>query len=70
MPTKRLEETHYPSLTLGHPHSSCKDISIVGLDLKIYGLDEIKGNKLPIAAVVSLALTLDLPRSFPSVGRS
>lgn len=48
-----LEGTNYPSLTSGHPESSCTDILIVGLHVKVYGLDEIKGSKLPIAAVVS-----------------
>lgn len=48
-----LEGTHYPSLTGGHPDSSCTDISIVGLHVKVYGLEEIEGSNLPIAAVVS-----------------
>lgn len=45
-------DTDYPTLDLGHPHASCKDVSIVGLNVKIYGLEEIKHSSLPIAAVV------------------
>lgn len=53
MSTPVLEGTDYPSLTGGHRESSCTDISIVGLHVKVYGLNEIEGSKLPIAAVVS-----------------
>ncbi|CAD6572983.1 MAG: hypothetical protein TREMPRED_000703 [Tremellales sp. Tagirdzhanova-0007] len=48
------EHTHYPTLTLSHSDVSCKDVSIVGLDVKVYGLEEIKHNSLPIAAVIAL----------------
>lgn len=32
---------------------SCTVVHIVGLKLHVYGLEEIKGSELPIAAVVS-----------------
>nr|XP_031861474.1 uncharacterized protein CI109_003078 [Kwoniella shandongensis]KAA5528546.1 hypothetical protein CI109_003078 [Kwoniella shandongensis] len=38
---------------LGHPEVSEKDLSIVGLDLKVYGLDEIKDSKLPVAVLIA-----------------
>ena len=44
--------TQHDSMDLGYPHVSVIDISIVGLQLKIYGLEEIKGSNLPVAAVV------------------
>ncbi|KAL7421065.1 hypothetical protein Q5752_003949 [Cryptotrichosporon argae] len=44
----------YPSLNLGHPAVSETDVSIVGLDLKVYGLDEIRGSTLPLAVVIAL----------------
>jgi len=47
------ETTDYPSLALEHASFSCTDVHIVGLQLKVYGLEEIKGSNLPIAAVVS-----------------
>lgn len=56
MPGKALEQTHYPSLGEGHPVTSCTDISIVGLEIKVYGLEEIKHSSLPIAAVVHSSL--------------
>ena len=53
MPSDIPEITDYPTLTLGHIHSSCTDLHIVGLELKIYGLDEIRDSELPISVVVS-----------------
>jgi hypothetical protein len=50
------ESTDYPSLRLGHPTTSCTSVNIVGLDVKVYGLDEVKHSSLPLAAVVSLRL--------------
>jgi hypothetical protein len=47
-----LEQTDYPSLALGHPSLSCRSVNIAGLDVKVYGLDEVKDNSLPLAAVV------------------
>ncbi len=49
-----LKQTIYPSLALGHPHVLSTEVSIVGLDLRVYGLEEIKDSKLPIAAVVGV----------------
>lgn len=46
-----VEMSSTPSL--GHPAPSCTVVHIVGLKLHVYGLDEIKGSDLPIAAVVS-----------------
>ncbi|RSH95099.1 hypothetical protein EHS25_000185 [Saitozyma podzolica] len=43
----------YPSLTLGHPDKSLTTIHIVDLKLNIYGLEEIKGSGLPVAAVIA-----------------
>jgi hypothetical protein len=48
------ETTHYPTLALGHKHSSSKDLHIVGLELKIYGLEEIRDSTLPLAVVVGI----------------
>jgi hypothetical protein len=53
------EHTDYPTLTLGHPATSCSIVNIVGLEVHVYGLQEIKGSSLPIAAVVrSISHTL------------
>lgn len=53
MPSKPPSDlTDYPSLTNGHSEASCTDISIVGLHVQVYGLKEIQGSSLPIAAVV------------------
>ena len=49
-----LKQTIYPSLALGHPHVLSTEVSIVGLDLRVYGLEEIMDSKLPIAAVVGV----------------
>jgi len=47
----RLEKTDYPALDMGHSFSRT-DISIVGLDIQVYGLEEIKGSKKPIVGLV------------------
>ncbi|KAK1922696.1 Alpha/Beta hydrolase protein [Papiliotrema laurentii] len=47
------ESTDYPSLRLGHPTTSCTSVNIVGLDVKVYGLDEVKHSSLPLAAVIA-----------------
>ena len=46
------EHTDYPTLTLGHHATSCSIVHIVGLEVHVYGLEEIKGSNLPVAAVV------------------
>lgn len=43
----------FPSLILDHKSRSKKTVTLVDLDLDIYGLDEIRKSKLPICAVVS-----------------
>lgn len=43
----------FPSLTLGHKPRSKKTVTLVDLDLDVYGLDEIRKSRLPISAVVS-----------------
>ena len=57
-----IELTDYPSLAMGHDFSKT-DISIVGLDLQIFGLEEIKDSQKPIVALVrpqSLSLVSQL----------
>lgn len=44
----------YPALDLGNKTCSKTPVSIVDLDVFVWGLDEIKDSKLPIAAVVCL----------------
>jgi hypothetical protein len=48
-----IEITDYPSLSLGYESSSRTDVSIVGLDLQVWGLEEIRESKRPIAVLVS-----------------
>jgi hypothetical protein len=48
----RIEKTDYPSLDMGHSFSRT-NLSIVGLELQVYGLDEIKESSKPIVALVS-----------------
>lgn len=43
----------FPSLILDHKPYSKRMITLVDLDVDVYGLDEIKKSKLPICAVVS-----------------
>jgi len=47
------ETTDYPSLSLGYSNASCTTVNIVGLDVKVYGLEETRSSSLPLAAVVS-----------------
>lgn len=46
-----IEFTDYPSLAMGHEFSKT-DLSIVGLDLQVFGLEEIKDSQKPIVALV------------------
>lgn len=43
----------YPALDLGNKECSKTHVAIVDLDVFVWGLEEIKDSKLPIAAVVS-----------------
>lgn len=43
----------YPALDLGNKTCSKTQVSLVDLDVYVWGLEEIKDSKLPIAAVVS-----------------
>jgi hypothetical protein len=43
----------YPSLDLGVAHMSKTTVSLVDLDVHVFGLEEIRGSKLEIGAVVS-----------------
>lgn len=43
----------YPALDLGHKTGSRTTLSLVDLDVHIWGLEEIKGSQLPIGVVVS-----------------
>jgi hypothetical protein len=47
-----IEKTDYPALDMGHSFSRT-DISIVGLEVQVYGLEEIKGSSKPIVGLVS-----------------
>jgi len=64
----RLEKTDYPALDMGHSFSRT-DISIVGLDIQVYGLEEIKGSKKPIVGLVRVLSSSSFfslaPSSFP-----
>ena len=53
----------FMALSLGHLGSSCKQVSIAGLELKVFGLEEIKDSSLPIACVVSVTNDLGGTRS-------
>lgn len=43
----------YPALDLGHSTGSCRTLSLVDLDVHIWGLEECAGSSLPIGVVVS-----------------
>lgn len=43
----------FPSLILDHKPRSKKTVTLIDLDVDVYGLDEIRKRKLPICAVVS-----------------
>jgi hypothetical protein len=57
----RLEKTDYPSLDMGHSFSRT-EVSIVGLEVQVYGLEEIRGSSKPIIGLVSRVLFI--PASF------
>ena len=46
-----IDITDYPSLAMGHDFSKT-ELSIVGLDLQVFGLEEIKQSQKPIVALV------------------
>jgi len=50
-----IEKTDYPALDMGHSFSRT-DISIVGLEVQVYGLEEIKGSSKPIVGLVRFPL--------------
>jgi len=56
-----IEKTDYPALDMGHSFSRT-DISIVGLDVQVYGLEEIKGSNKPIVGLVRFISSLLSPR--------
>jgi hypothetical protein len=49
-----IEKTDYPALDMGHSFSRT-DISIVGLEVQVYGLEEIKESNKPIVGLVRLS---------------
>ncbi|WVQ93019.1 hypothetical protein IAU59_000082 [Kwoniella sp. CBS 9459] len=53
MPKPVLDKTDYPSLTLGHPEVSVRDVGIVGLHVKVYGLEEIKSSARGVAVLIA-----------------
>ena len=55
-----IEKTDYPALDMGHSFSRT-DISIVGLEVQVYGLEEIKGSSKPIVGLVRFLSSLLLP---------
>lgn len=57
-----IEKTDYPALDMGHSFSRT-DISIVGLEVQVYGLEEIKGSSKPIVGLVRFPLSPFIPMS-------
>jgi hypothetical protein len=57
-----IEKTDYPALDMGHSFSRT-DISIVGLEVQVYGLEEIKGSSKPIVGLVRFPLFPFIPMS-------
>jgi hypothetical protein len=57
-----IEKTDYPALDMGHSFSQT-DISIVGLEVQVYGLEEIKGSSKPIVGLVRFPLSPFIPMS-------
>ncbi|WWC90998.1 uncharacterized protein L201_005937 [Kwoniella dendrophila CBS 6074] len=53
MSGKVFHKTDEPSLTFGHPEVSVKELSIVGLHLRVYGLKEIENSEKPITVLVA-----------------
>ena len=63
--TQVITFTDYPTLQCGHPSSSKTEISIVGLELRVFGLDEIRESKLPVAVVVSMCYRIPRDLCYP-----
>jgi hypothetical protein len=64
-----IEKTDYPALDMGHSFSRT-DISIVGLEVQVYGLEEIKGSNKPIVGLVRFPLCppcSSMPLSFSTL---
>ena len=55
-----IEKTDYPALDMGHSFSRT-DISIVGLEVQVYGLEEIKRSNKPIVGLVRFLSSLLSP---------
>lgn len=57
IPSRRNQDPAHvmnlPSLNMGYEPCSKKDITIVDLDIQVYGLDEIQGSTKPVVAIVS-----------------
>lgn len=54
LPSDGLEHKwDFPPLILEHKPRSKRTVTLVDLDVDVYGLDEIKGSTLPISAIVS-----------------
>lgn len=51
----------FPSLILDHKPRSKRTVTLVDLDVDVYGLDEIRKSKLPICAVVSVPVCAAVP---------
>jgi hypothetical protein len=63
-----ITRTDYPALAEGYPSATRTELSIVGLDLSVWGLNEVKGSKLPIACVVRLFVLLCKEMKTPCSG--
>lgn len=48
-----LHKMGYNMLALNHREPSLTDMHIAGLPIQVYGLEEIKNNKRPLAVMVS-----------------
>nr|ODO03828.1 hypothetical protein L204_00167 [Cryptococcus depauperatus CBS 7855] len=48
-----LQKTDYPSLAKDYPEPSVRDVNIVGLELKVYGLEEIRTSDRPLVVMIS-----------------
>lgn len=57
IPSRRNQDPAHvmnlPSLNMGYEPCSKKDITIVDLDIQVYGLEEIQGSTKPVVAIVS-----------------
>jgi len=60
-----IEKTDYPALDMGHSFSRT-DISIVGLEVQVYGLEEIKGSNKPIVGLVRFLSSLHCSYNAPA----